>query len=277
MFANNYYALVAGLKEYTLDAENKGFDAKEIVEEILEVVSKGDAAAVKMLYAYYDCENLINLRNGSSAHNALGNLSREEIEAEMANPTHLPSRIANVIRAYANPEGEEAESVDVGKRFEKSLFEAYYEECAGSKCRFLREWSSFDRTMRNITAAAVARSQSRPIEEVTIGEGDVVEQLQRSSAADFGLRGEYAFVDGVIAAVNDEQNLLEKERKIDLIRWNEAGELVTFDYFDINAVMAYLVKVNMVARWSVLDVRHGREMFERLLAELDGKDLINKQ
>ena len=277
MFAKNYYALVAGLKEYTLDAENKGFDAKEIVEEILEVISKGDAAAVKLLYAYYDCENLISLRNGRSAHNALGNLSREEIEAEMANPTHLPRRIADVIRAYANPEGEEAETVDVAKRFEKSLFEAYYKECSQSSCRFLREWSSFDRTMRNITAAAIARSQSRPIEEVTIGEGDVVEQLQRSSAADFGLRGEYAFVDGVIAAVNDEQNLLEKERKIDLIRWNEANELVTFDYFDINAVMAYLVKVNMVARWSVLDVRHGREMFERLLADLDGKDLVNKQ
>lgn len=277
MFSTNYYALVAGLREYTLDADAKGFDAKEIVEEILEVISKSDAVAVRLLYTYYDCENLINLRNGSSAHNALGNLSREEIEAEMANPTHLPCRIANVIRAYANPEGEEAETVDVGKRFEKSLFEAYYEECAQSKCRFLREWSSFDRTLRNILAAAVARSQSRPIEEVTIGEGDVVEQLQRSSAADFGLRGEYAFVDGVIVAVNDEQNLLEKERKIDLIRWNEAGELVTFDYFDINAVMAYLVKVNMVARWSVLDVRHGREMFERLLADLDGKDLINKQ
>ena len=277
MFSTNYYALVAGLREYALDADAKGFDSKAIVEEILEVISKGDAAAVRLLYTYYDCENLINLRNGSSAHNTLGNLSREEIEAEMANPTHLPRRIADVIRAYANPEGEEAETVDVGKRFEKSLFEAYYEECAHSSCRFLREWSSFDRTLRNILAAAVARSQSRPIEEVTIGEGDVVEQLQRSSAADFGLRGEYAFVDGVISAVNDEQNLLEKERKIDLIRWNEASELATFDYFDINAVLAYLVKVNMVARWSVLDVRHGREMFERLLADLDGKDLINKQ
>ena len=277
MFSTNYYALVAGLREYALDADAKGFDSKAIVEEILEVISKGDAAAVRLLYTYYDCENLINLRNGSSAHNVLGNLSREEIEAEMANPTHLPRRIADVIRAYANPEGEEAETVDVGKRFEKSLFEAYYEECTHSSCRFLREWSSFDRTLRNILAAAVARSQSRPIEEVTIGEGDVVEQLQRSSAADFGLRGEYAFVDGVISAVNDEQNLLEKERKIDLIRWNEASELATFDYFDINAVLAYLVKVNMVARWSVLDVRHGREMFERLLADLDGKDLINKQ
>lgn len=277
MFASNYYALVAGLREYALDADAKGFDAKSIVDEILEVVSKSDASAVRLLYTYYDCENLINLHNGSSAHNALGNLSREEIEAEAANPTHLPHLIADVIRAYANPEGEEAERVDVGKHFEKSLFEAYYKTCSQSGCRFLREWSSFDRTLRNILSAAVARSQSRPIEEMTIGEGDVVEQLQRSSAADFGLRGEYAFVDGVITAVNDEQNLLEKERKIDLIRWNEAGELSTFDYFDINAVMAYLVKVNMVARWSVLDVRHGREMFERLLADLDGKDLINKQ
>ena len=276
MFANNYYALVAGLREYTLDVDTKGFDAQAIVEDILEVVSKGDAATVRLLYTYYDCENLANLRNGSAAHNALGNLSREELEAEMTKPTQLPQRIANVLLAYANPDGEEAESVDVGKRFEKSLFEAYYEECALSKCRFLREWSSFDRTLRNILAAAVARSQSRPIEEVTIGSGDVVEQLQRSSAADFGLRGEYVFVDGVISAVNDEQNLLEKERKIDLIRWNEAGELSTFDYFDINAVMAYLVKVNMVARWSVLDARFGREMFERLLADLDGKDLINK-
>ena len=35
MFANNYYALVAGLREYTLDADTKGFDAQAIVEEIL--------------------------------------------------------------------------------------------------------------------------------------------------------------------------------------------------------------------------------------------------
>ena len=50
MFSTNYYALVAGLREYTLDADAKGFDAKEIVEEILEVISKSDAAAVRLLY-----------------------------------------------------------------------------------------------------------------------------------------------------------------------------------------------------------------------------------
>jgi len=69
----------------------------------------------------------------------------------------------------------------------------------------------------------------------------------------------------------------EKERKIDAIRWNQAEELSTFDYFDINALLAYLVKVNIVARWTRLDDKQGREMLHRLMTSLDGKDLINKQ
>ena len=85
-------------------------------------------------------------------------------------------------------------------------------------------------------------------------------------------------VRAVIAAVNDEANLVEKEHKIDLIRWNEATELATFDYFDINSILSYLSRVNIVARWTQLDAVRGREMFERLMAELDGKGLIeNKQ
>ena len=34
--------------------------------------------------------------------------------------------------------------------------------------------------------------------------------------------------DAVIAAVNDEANLVEKEHKIDLIRWNDAGQITDF-------------------------------------------------
>ena len=79
------------------------------------------------------------------------------------------------------------------------------------------------------------------------------------------------------AAVNDEQNLVEKEHKIDLIRWEQALELTSFDYFNINAILSYLVRINIVARWAVLDAKRGRDMLERIMAELDGKDLINKQ
>lgn len=276
MSGSNYYSLVAGLREYALDADTKGFDARSIVEEILENISAADARSVRLLYTYYDCENLISRRAGRSAHNPLGTLTAEEIAAQLQQPSALPARIADVIRAYADPEGEEAERVDVGQRFEKALWSAYYESCADDASRFLRAWSDFDRNLRNIAAAVAARAAGQPVENFTVGSGDVVDQLERSSAADFGLRGELPYIDAVIAAVNDEPNLVEKEHKIDLIRWNEANELATFDYFTIDAILAYLAKINIVARWTALDERQGRAMFRRLLSELDGRELINK-
>ena len=42
MFERNYYSLVAGLKEYALEADNKGFDAREIIETIRCELSSGD-------------------------------------------------------------------------------------------------------------------------------------------------------------------------------------------------------------------------------------------
>lgn len=277
MFATNYYTLVAGFREYALDADRKGFDAEAIRAEVMETLSGSDARAVELLYAYYDCENLCAQRAGRAVHNALGNLSAEEIAAELKQPSLLAEPLAAVVRAFADPEGEDAETVDTTSRFEKALFEAYYAMCAHAKCRFLRAWAAFDRNLRNVTAAIAARAQGRAIEEVTVGRGEIVEQLTRSSASDFGLRGELEYLDTLIATLNDEQNLVEKEHKIDLIRWNEALELSSFDYFDINAVIAYLVRVNLVARWAALDPTRGREMFARLMAELDGKSWMDKQ
>lgn len=274
MFEKNYYCLVAGLREYALDSDTKGFNAREIIAEILEEVSSGDAEAVRLLYGYYDCENIIALRAGRSAYNPLGNIPAEELEQEMTSPQSLPKAMAKVLKDYAATESEETEGVDLSLGFERALLTAYYEECARSKSRFVRQWSEFDRTLRNVAAAAVARSKDRRVDSVTVGKGDVVAQLQRSSAADFGLRGELTYVDAILAAVNDEQNMVEKEHKIDLIRWEHASELASSDYFNINAILSYLVKINIVARWSQLDPKRGRAMLDRIMAELDSKELI---
>ncbi len=214
MSGRNYYALVAGLKEYALDADTKGFDARAIVGAILDEVSDSDAREVRLLYGYYDCENLAALRAGRKPRNPLGNLAPDELEEELRHPVRLPRRVADVVRAYGDPEGEEAEERDMNVRFEAALFEAYYAECARSSSRFLREWSLFDRNLRNIAAAVGARAAGRATDEAVVGGGDVAAQLRRSSAADFGLRGELPCVDAVIAAVNEEANLLEKEHKI---------------------------------------------------------------
>ena len=118
MFERNYYCLVAGLREYALDSDTKGFDAAAIVADIVEELSSRDAAAVRLLYGYYDCENIIALRAGRSAFNHLGNLTREELGEELSSPRLLPEAVRSVIRAYNDPEGEDAEGLDMSRSFE---------------------------------------------------------------------------------------------------------------------------------------------------------------
>ncbi len=276
MFESEYYCLVAGLRELTLESENKGLDPKAIIEEIVAEVSARDSKAIRLLYTYYDCENIAAARAGRLFHNPLGNLSAEQIQEELSSPHLVPAAVANVIKAFAAEGAEEVEEVDTSCSFERALFEAYYAECARSSSRFIRSWSQTECTLRNVAAAIGARSLNIAPDEVVVGQGDIAEALRRSAAADFGLRGELPYIDALIAAINDEPNILEKEHKIDNIRWAELDENSCFDYFNISAVMAYLVKLNIVARWRELDVARGRAMLERLMSELSAKDKINK-
>ncbi|MBR5594962.1 MAG: DUF2764 family protein, partial [Alistipes sp.] len=228
----------------------------------------------------YDCENLIAYRNGRERFSMLGNLSLEQV-AEVFENRHyslLPAEMARVAKLYVEAEDEDRDTdVVLTKSFEHALFEAYYNDLAASKSHFLKGWAEFDRNLRNIAAAVAAREAGRAVKDVVVGSGEIVEQLSRSSAADFGLRGELPYIDAVIAAVSDEKNIVEKERKIDAIRWSEAEEIAVFDFFNVDYILSYLVKVNIVARWTLLSPEVGRQMLNRLIKELDAKELVNKQ
>ena len=98
MFSTEYYCLVASLREWTLDSDTKSFDVREILDEILDELTANDTKAVKLLYAYYDCENVIALRNNRNRHNNLGNLTAEELKDVLENRNYslLPTNVAAV-------------------------------------------------------------------------------------------------------------------------------------------------------------------------------------
>lgn len=274
MFSNQYYTLVAGLKEWALDADTKGFDARAIIDAVAEELSAGDAKAVKLLYTYYDIENLLTLRRGGSRVVGLGNLSAEQLAEEMEHPEQLPQFAQKLILAYARPEDTEWDDVDKSIAFEKAMFEAYYNECARSSSGFLREWAAFDKALRNVSAAVTARRLDLPVAEVLVGDDEIVQGLTKSSAADFGLKGELPWIDTLLSALGEDVDMLDKEHRIDLIRWEMSEELTAFDYFNIDAVLAYLVRINLVDRWSRLNEARGKEMYQRLVSALSARDKI---
>ncbi|MBR2333415.1 MAG: DUF2764 family protein [Rikenellaceae bacterium] len=274
MFQKQYYTLVAGLREWALDADTKGFDAREIISEIAEQLTDKDLRAVRLLYTFYDIENIIGMRSGRSRFVTLGNFSAEELAAEMERPEELPAFIQRLLAAYARPDDVEYDDIDCSVPFEKAIFEAYYAECARSSSGFLREWAEFDKALRNVSAAITARRLDIPVAEVVVGDDEIIAGLTKSSAVDFGLKGELPWIDSLLSALADDVNMLDKEHRIDQIRWEHTEEMTAFDYFNIDVVLAYLIRINLVHRWCALDVERGREMYKKLVGGLSAREQI---
>ncbi|MBR2442974.1 MAG: DUF2764 family protein [Rikenellaceae bacterium] len=274
MFQKQYYTLVAGLREWALDADTKGFDAREIISEIAEQLTDKDLRAVRLLYTFYDIENIIGMRSGRSRFVTLGNFSAEELAAEMERPEELPAFIQRLLAAYARPDDVEYDDIDCSVPFEKAIFEAYYAECARSSSGFLCEWAEFDKALRNVSAAITARRLDIPVAEVVVGDDEIIAGLTKSSAVDFGLKGELPWIDSLLSALADDVNMLDKEHRIDQIRWEHTEEMTAFDYFNIDVVLAYLIRINLVHRWCALDVERGREMYKKLVGGLSAREQI---
>ncbi len=112
-----------------------------------------------------------------------------------------------------------------------------------SGSRFLREWSAFDRDMRNTAAALVARR--------------------------LGMQYDAQPTNEAVRSIMAGGDIIERERALDRLRWKTADELTVFDYFDIDKLLAYLVKVGILERWSALDAEQGRD---RLSAIVNGEE-----
>ena len=65
-------------------------------------------------------------------------------------------------------------------------------------------------------------------------------------------------------------DILAREKGIDSLMWEKIDELTLMDVFDIDLILAFIAKLQIVSRWLSLDEQSGREMFRRLVDEVRG-------
>ncbi|MFI3294991.1 MAG: DUF2764 family protein [Rikenellaceae bacterium] len=269
-----YYCLVAGLPELGQKATAVELNFAELRAEIQEEVSRGDRETLALLYTFYDILNIVNKIHGTDLpHNSLGNLSSEQLVLEIEDQADdsfvsgLPVELARVLENYKEGEAQEIEDDRQAvtlETLESELWQCYYRLAARSSCRFIRLWSATDRSMRNVIAAEKARLLGVDPVQVMVGGGDVVEQIASSTAADFGLRGEFEYIEELLD-VTSTVDFVEREHKMDQLRWSIAEELSEQNYFDINFLGAYLVRLNILERWSSLSKSSGESRFRQIV------------
>ena len=136
---------------------------------------------------------------------------------------------------------------------EDTLNAEFYDKAAKSKNRFIREYFDFDGRLRNMKVNYLAKRLGKNGEEyqVELPEADFEEAKQ---------------IQDILA----DADFVKREQKMDELKWEKASDIARMDYFNMNAILAFMVKAKTVQRWAELDPEKGQEMFKKLVQEIRG-------
>ena len=136
---------------------------------------------------------------------------------------------------------------------ENTLGADFYAKAAESKNRFIREYFDFDGRLRNLKVEYLAKRLGKQGDNylVELPEADFDEEKQ-------------------IQEILADADFVDREERMDELKWEKASDIARMDYFNMNAILAFLVKAKTVQRWAELDPVKGEEMFHKLVKEIRG-------
>lgn len=147
---------------------------------------------------------------------------------------------------------------------DENLNEEFYIKAITHKNRFISEYFRFDLNVRNAKVKYLNKALGRPADkDLMFFPETAPEKVLEAVTAEFE---ESAALESVLNA----GDILTRERGLDDLMWDKISSLTLFNYFDIEAILGFIAKLNIVARWYKLDEQTGREMFKRLVDEVRG-------
>ena len=266
----NYYCLVTGLPELSLEDGKLSYTVANFKTEIYPELSKADKKLVDLFYLKFDNRNLLTLlkEKEASVDTSLGNYSADEllsviasIKEETAPDKKFPAYFYEFAELYLNTPDEERWGL------EDKLHGFYYNHAMKSGNPFVSAWFELNLDVNNILAAMTARKYKMDVARVPVGENLVAEALRSSNARDFGLADDLEYFEQLVR-INDTIDLVEREKKIDLLKWNWMEDNTFFNYFTIEKIFVFLMKLEMIERWVSLDKEKGNELFRQLIDQL---------
>ena len=138
--------------------------------------------------------------------------------------------------------------------FDESTLNAdFYAKAAKSKNRFIREYFDFDARLRNIKVQFLAKRLDKKAEDYMVEMPETDFEEERA-----------------IRDILEDVDFVDREQRMDNLKWEKASDITRMDYFNMDAILAFLVKAKTVQRWAELDPEKGQEMFQKLVKEIRG-------
>ena len=271
----NYYCYIAGLPDIQIDNAKSIPAQEEILDELKQILSKGDMALLDLLRLKYDNDNLLKfLANRDAELNPLGKLTSQDwtelIElidnSDERNPVRDARLLKYVLEFYTTIRNEQSEEkIDFAEDFLAALYYKYGMEC---KNKFVADWFEFNLNINNILTALTCRKYGWDIKSAIVGDNVVAETIRSSvSARDFNLKAEIDYFDALVS-ISETANLLDREHRIDALKWNWLEENTFFSSFSIEKVLSFWLRCELMHRWDNLSMEEGAEIFRQMINDL---------
>jgi hypothetical protein len=151
--------------------------------------------------------------------------------------------------------------------WEDRLSSMYYEYAMKRSNAFISSWFEMNLNIINIYTALTCRKYKLDRANYIVGDTKVSNKLRTSNARDFELTETLEYLPAVLR-IAEETDLLQREMKTDVLRWEWLDEQVLINVFGIESIMTYMLKIEMLEYWSSLDKVAGDKAFRQLVGTM---------
>lgn len=270
----NFYYFVTGLKELPIIDENINFDysVKDFIKNISEEVPLKHRKPIQDYLLRYDNENLVKILDGATKlETNLGIYTYDELieyiklykeGAEYSIEFLTPKYWSTFISGYISDKREFKNILPID---ELTLY--YFKYLQTSNNSFLKDYSDYDFNLRNLAASINSKKFNIDKENSVIKINEFAERLIKESSFDTVVKEEFGILSDELNFI-EKLGFLEMELKLDLKRIERIDELLVYEYFSIDKLLGYLIKLSIVERWSSIDAVKGKEVFKTITDKL---------
>lgn len=265
----NFHFLVSALPEVETAGVDDLLDIRTLIETNL---AAGAREAFHYLLYRNDNKNLLKLlrkRDGVLPRTAVhfyqpAVFSFEDLDDMLIDAYEEENPLPAYIRQFLDEEKHAGFSL---RERENRLVDLYYEEGIRHPQELIREMFLFKRDLKNILLALNARAQGFKINRITVGDYDLPAELAASTQADFGVAGQFGYVNE-LAALLKESDLVGLEKRIDELLLGRCAEVVAGRIFSLNYVLYYFLKLSLAHRWLLMSPQKGEGALEEIIEDI---------
>lgn len=258
----NYYYLISSLPDLELDNGKNYLSINEFISFCEEELKEEDFKELKKLFIFNDIKSAAFSKDKEFKVLSPSFYSDDEFRENLKDTDSFFPFLAEYFFYDKSDKKLQPKLLNID---EIILF--FYEYINDFGNSFIKNYFMFELNLHNVTTALSLRANKITDPDKIIPYGDEASALIKSSSQDFGLSLLIDFMDK-LTEVYKENNLIKIEKTIDQIRWDYLEESLGIEFFTVNYIFAYAVKLLSIERWNLLTDKKGDETLNGLIAQI---------